>query len=101
VAATEGAGAKAERQRASKLSGERFGDARLLEAIGRRRDEPLGEGVADLLGEIAQCRGGERAQDDSSILDVELAPVPNPGGLDIQHGARPEAVPTVAEPALR
>jgi hypothetical protein len=54
-------------------SGERFGDARLLEAIGRGRGEPLGDGIADLRGEIAWWRGGERAQDDSSILAVECA----------------------------
>ena len=82
-------------------SGERFGDARLLEAIGRGRGEPLGEGIADLLGEIARWRGGERAQDDSSILAVELAAVPKPDGPNNQHRPRPEAVPTVAEPALR
>ena len=82
-------------------SGERFGDARLLEAIGRGRGEPLGEGIADLLGEIARWRGGERAQDDSSILAVELAAVPKPDGPNNQHRTRPEAVPTVAEPALR
>jgi sigma-B regulation protein RsbU (phosphoserine phosphatase) len=82
-------------------SDERFGNARLLEAIGRGRDEPLGEGVADLLGEIARWRGGERVQDDSSILAVELAAVPKPDGPNVQHGTRPEAVPTVPEPALR
>jgi phosphoserine phosphatase RsbU/P len=82
-------------------SGERFGDARLLEAIGRGRDEPLGEGIADLLAEIARWRGGERAQDDSSILAVELAAVPKADGPGIPHQTHPEAVPTVAEPALR
>ena len=38
-------------------AGERFGDARLLDAIGRGRGEPLGGGIADLLAEIARWRG--------------------------------------------
>jgi len=58
--------------------GERFGDARLLEAIGRVRAEPLREGFATLLGEISRWHGGERPQDDISILAVELAAAPNP-----------------------
>jgi phosphoserine phosphatase RsbU/P len=61
---------------AMNLGGERFGEARLLEAIGRGRAEPLGLGLANLLGEIAQWQGGERPQDDISILAVELAAVP-------------------------
>ena len=40
-------------------AGEQFGDARLLEAIGRRRAEPLQESVATLLGEIARWHGSE------------------------------------------
>jgi sigma-B regulation protein RsbU (phosphoserine phosphatase) len=60
--------------------GERFGETRLLEAIDRGRAEPLRVGLASLLGEIARWQGGERPQDDISILVVELAPVANPRG---------------------
>jgi len=59
--------------------GERFGDARLLEAIVRGRGEPLREGIATLLGEIARWHGGEHPQDDISILAVEVAASPSPG----------------------
>jgi sigma-B regulation protein RsbU (phosphoserine phosphatase) len=55
-------------------AGERFGDARLLEVIGRGRSGPLQEGVATLMGEIAQWHGSERPQDDISILAVEISP---------------------------
>ena len=87
-------------------SGERFGDVRLLEAIGRGGGAPLGEAIADLLGEITRWRGGERVQDDSSILAVELAAVPKPtepkpDGPNIENWTPPETAPTVAEPALR
>ena len=54
-------------------SGERFGSARLLEAIGRGRAEPLREGIGTLLGEVARWQGGERSQDDISILAVEVS----------------------------
>jgi len=81
--------------------GERFGDDRLLEAIGRGRGEPLGDGVADLLGEIAKWRAGERVQDDTSILAVELEAVRKPNEPDLQALTRSEAVPGGVEPALR
>jgi sigma-B regulation protein RsbU (phosphoserine phosphatase) len=55
-------------------AGELFGDARLLEAISRGRSEPLREGVAGLLGEIARWHGSESPQDDLSILAVEVSP---------------------------
>jgi phosphoserine phosphatase RsbU/P len=55
-------------------AGERFGDARLLEAIGRRRAEPLQESVATLMGEIARWHGSESPQDDISSLAVEISP---------------------------
>jgi len=61
-------------------AGERFGDARFLEAIGRARAEPLRKGIAALLGEIARWQGGERPQDDLSILAVEVAAQADPGG---------------------
>ncbi len=53
-------------------AGERFGDARLLDAIGRARGLPLGEGIVTLLGEIAQWQGGAGPRDDISILAVEV-----------------------------
>ncbi len=59
--------------------GERFGDARLLEAIGRERAAPVREGLDTLLGEIARWHGGEGPQDDISILAIEVAGSPNSG----------------------
>ena len=53
---------------------ERFGDARLLDAIDRGRAEPLQQGVALLLGEIARWHGSESPQDDISILAAEISP---------------------------
>jgi serine phosphatase RsbU (regulator of sigma subunit) len=81
--------------------GERFGDARLLEAIGRRRGESLGDGIADLLGEIANWRAGERVQDDTSILAVELEAVRKPDDSDSRALTRSDEVPRRVEPALR
>ncbi len=54
-------------------AGAQFGDARLLEAIGRGRTEPLREGVAELLGAVERWRGAASAQDDISILAVEMS----------------------------
>ena len=51
--------------------GELFGDARVLEAIGRGRSVPLQESVAALVGEIERWRGAASAEDDISILAVE------------------------------
>ncbi|MFL5243152.1 MAG: PP2C family protein-serine/threonine phosphatase [Gemmataceae bacterium] len=59
-------------------AGERFGDARLLEAVCRGRAEPLREGVATLLSEITSWQSGESPHDDISVLAVEMAPVPKP-----------------------
>ena len=73
-------------------AGERFGEARLLEAIDRGRAEPLRVGLASLLGEIARWQGAERPQDDISILAVELAAVPNPCGPGIKALTTPDAV---------
>jgi sigma-B regulation protein RsbU (phosphoserine phosphatase) len=72
--------------------GERFGEARLLEAIDRGRAEPLRVGLPSLLGEIAQWQGGERPQDDISILAVELVAAPNPRGPGIMALTTPDAV---------
>ncbi len=54
-------------------AGELFGDARLLQTIGRARSEPLQEDVAALLREIERWRGAASAQDDISILAVEVS----------------------------
>ena len=55
-------------------AGKQFGDARLLEAIGQGRSEPLRKGVANLLGEIERWHGSENPQDDISILAAEVSP---------------------------
>jgi sigma-B regulation protein RsbU (phosphoserine phosphatase) len=54
-------------------AGEQFGDARLLEAIGRRRSEPLREGTDAFLREVVRWHGSGRPQDDISILAVEFS----------------------------
>jgi len=54
-------------------AGKQFGDARLLEAIGQGRSQPLQESVATLMGAIALWQGTARPQDDISILAVEVA----------------------------
>ena len=54
---------------------ERFADARLLDAIERRRGVPLGDGIDAILEEIDQWRAGERVRDDISMLAVEFAAV--------------------------
>src|SRR5205823_304385 len=56
-------------------SGERFGDARLLQAFDRLSTEPLRAGIATVIAEIARWHGEEKHRDDISILAVELAPV--------------------------
>jgi sigma-B regulation protein RsbU (phosphoserine phosphatase) len=55
-------------------AGKQFGDARLLEAVGRGRSAPLREGVATLLGEVSRWHGAENPQDDISILGTEISP---------------------------
>ena len=70
-------------------AGKQFGDARLLEAIGRGRSEPLQEGVATLLGEIARWHGSERPQDDISILAVEVSVASGPGEPGVESLVRP------------
>ena len=59
--------------RCDEPDGERFGDARLLDAIGRGRIEPLREGDCPAADEIARWQGGARPQDDISVLAVELS----------------------------
>jgi phosphoserine phosphatase RsbU/P len=68
-------------------AGSRFGDARLLEAIGRARSEPLRESVATLVRQIARWHGSAKPQDDISILAVEF--------LDARP---PDIEPTVRSP---
>ena len=60
-------------------AGERFGDDRPLEVIGRGRSQPRREGVTALLGEIERWRGTAGAQDDVSILAVEISAEASPG----------------------
>jgi sigma-B regulation protein RsbU (phosphoserine phosphatase) len=55
-------------------AGKLFGDARLLEAIGRGRSERLPESMAMLLGEITRWHGAENSRDDISILAAEISP---------------------------
>ena len=50
-----------------------FGDARLLEAIGRGRSLPLQESVIAVMGEIERWRGAASAHDDISIAAVEIS----------------------------
>jgi len=69
--------------------GKPFGDARLLEAIGRRRSEPLQESVATLLEEVARWRGAETSQDDISILAVEISVVLDTGEPGVESLVRP------------
>jgi phosphoserine phosphatase RsbU/P len=61
-------------------AGERFGDARLLEAVCRGRAEPLRDGIDALLAEITRWQKGERSHDDISVLAAEVSTAPNPGG---------------------
>jgi phosphoserine phosphatase RsbU/P len=53
-------------------AGMQFGDARLLEAIGRTRTNSLRESIATLIAEIATWHGSEKQKDDISIMAVEL-----------------------------
>ena len=70
-------------------AGKQFGDARLLEAIGRGRSEPLQESVATLLEEIARWHGSERPQDDISILAVEVSVASGLGEPGVESLVRP------------
>jgi sigma-B regulation protein RsbU (phosphoserine phosphatase) len=70
---------------------ERFGDARLLRAIDRVRDQPVEDGMAGLLVEVAQWQGDERAYDDISILAVEVSLVPCPLEPGVEASVSPHA----------
>jgi sigma-B regulation protein RsbU (phosphoserine phosphatase) len=65
--------------------GEQFGYARLLQAIGRDRFEPLQEHVAALLEEIERWRGTASAQDDIAILAVEVSAAVGRGEPGVEH----------------
>ncbi len=54
-------------------AGRPFGDAQLLDAIGRERSAPLRESVNAVLGEITRWQGSARPHDDISILAVEVS----------------------------
>jgi sigma-B regulation protein RsbU (phosphoserine phosphatase) len=71
-------------------AGKQFGDARLLEAIGRGRSEPLQEGVATLLEEIARWHGPQRPQDDISILAVEVSVASGSGEAGVESLVTPD-----------
>jgi sigma-B regulation protein RsbU (phosphoserine phosphatase) len=66
-------------------AGRLFGDARLLEAIGRGRSGPLREGIATLLGEVTQWHGSENPQDDISILAVDISVASGAGEPGVDH----------------
>jgi serine phosphatase RsbU (regulator of sigma subunit) len=68
--------------------GEQFGYARLRQAIGRVRSEPLQGGVAALLMEVERWRGAASAQDDITILAVEVSAAAGRGepGVEKQAG---------------
>ena len=53
-------------------AGELFSDARLLEALSRGRSVPLQESVDALVVEVGRWRGAAKAQDDISIVAVEV-----------------------------
>ena len=72
-------------------AGKQFGDARLLEAISQVRSQPLQEGVATLLGQIAQWHRSERPQDDISILAVEVSVASGLGEPSVESLVRPRA----------
>ena len=53
-------------------SGEVYGAARMLESITRLHQVPLSEMVNSLMAEISEWRGEAAANDDASILAVEV-----------------------------
>jgi phosphoserine phosphatase RsbU/P len=71
--------------------GKQFGVARLMEAIGQTRAEPLQQSVATILGLVAQWHGSESPQDDISILAVELSVASSPAEPDAKYVVRPSA----------
>ncbi len=53
-------------------AGKQFGNARLLEAIGRGRSVPLQASVAALVEDLERWRGSASVQDDISIVAIEV-----------------------------
>jgi sigma-B regulation protein RsbU (phosphoserine phosphatase) len=82
---------------AMNVRGEHFGNARLLAAINAGRGEPLREGIAAVLEEIARWQGRERHQDDISILAVELVGASSPRAPRIEPLTAPAVALGVAE----
>ena len=72
-------------------AGKQFGNARLLEAIGEGRSEPLQESVATLLGAITRWHGSESPQDDISILAVDVSVAADQGEPDVESLVCPGA----------
>ena len=69
-------------------AGEQFGEARLLASISRVRTEPLQAGVATLLREVVRWHGPDRAQDDISILAVEVSVASGSGDSGVESPRR-------------
>ena len=59
--------------------GELFGDAWLLDAIGQGRSVSLQESVAAMVGEVECWRDAASAEDDISILAVDVSLASGPG----------------------
>ncbi len=72
-------------------TGKPFGNARLLESIGRGHSGTLREVIATLLEEIACWQGSRRPQDDISILAVEVSGASDPGESGVESLERPLA----------
>ena len=64
-------------------AGALFGEVRLLEAIGRGRSLPLQKSVAAVMGEVERWRGAACAQDDISIVAVEVSVASGQGEPDV------------------
>jgi PAS domain S-box-containing protein len=60
-------------------AGQQFGDARLLELIGRGRSVPLQESVAALVEDVERWCGPASVQDDISLVAIEVSIAPGPG----------------------
>ncbi|HEV2292910.1 MAG TPA: SpoIIE family protein phosphatase [Tepidisphaeraceae bacterium] len=63
---------------ATSPDGQQFGDARLVQAINNIRGQPLENGIAALLNEIAQWLADQSPRDDISILGVAMSPAAGP-----------------------
>ena len=63
-------------------TGKQFGDARLREAIGRGRALSLQESVTAVVDELEGWRGAASAQDDISIVAIEVSVASGPGEFD-------------------